>query len=596
MLSEQTRALAEALAETSDEAIVLVGEDGQPYFARGGDPVAGIVRRKPEQILADLDSVLFDADLTRVRNAYTRLFKTPGRREAVSFWLRHPDGHMVQLRALGMNSFNEALGAILIRVAVVSSQPAMPRFGSDTDPPAQEHAAGDTPSWRSGALLSRGEFLDTLQRVVNRKEEKIWRAPSFARAVAKDRRYDYAVVLMEIDRKDMLRGNFAQDVIEKTVMQVAERLSGALRGRDAIGYLGGTELAILIDGVGDVAHALRVTDDYLAIMAEPFNISTGAGGEQVLTLSAALGIATSERRYDKAEDVVRDATAAVTRSVRKKRGSRRMVFDTAMRLEDKKNLALMSDLATALAKRELRLAYQPIVRLSDGSLAGFEALARWNHPAHGAIPPSEIIALAEEMGHIRELGRWVLNTACRAFAGWCAGDDIETPPLMINVNVSPLQLIDETFRNDVLAALDKSGLRATQLLLDITESALMQDRELTRSTLQALERVGVSFALDDFGTGYSSLSLLHERPYDRLKIDRALVEQATRTGDPLKVLTAIVRMAQALSMEVIAEGVETEEQRLALSEIGCDHAQGYLFGLPMDDEEAAALLRSNPRW
>jgi diguanylate cyclase (GGDEF)-like protein len=432
-------------------------------------------------------------------------------------------------------------------------------------------------------LLPRAHFVEALQHAVTRKEEKIWSAPSFARSIAKDRRYDYAVVLLDLDRTKVLRSGFAQSAVDDALTAVADRLSRTLRGRDAIGYMGGTELAVLIDGVGDTAQALRVADHFSALLDEPIDL-----GDVQLNVSPAMGIATSERRYSDASEVLRDAAAAASRSLKKSGSRRRTAYDTKMRLEDRRRIRLMADLHHGLASGELRLAYQPIIRLSDGAVAGFEALCRWNHPEFAEVGPSEFVPLAEEMGQMRELGQWVLEQACSTMARWCA--EWPDAPLGMTVNVSAMQLVDGSIDEDVIAALKKTGLDAAQLRLDVTEGASLLDRGATSAMVRALGARGIAIALDDFGTGYSSLSYLHELPYRALKIHPTFLSDMGEPRD--QVLSAIVGLAHALSMDVVAEGVETIEQRQALERMGCDYAQGYLFAEPMDEPAAVALLRA----
>ncbi|MEQ9324629.1 MAG: EAL domain-containing protein, partial [Polyangiaceae bacterium] len=362
----------------------------------------------------------------------------------------------------------------------------------------------------------------------------------------------------------------------------------ALRGRDAMGYLGPSELAVLLDGVGDVHQAMRATDVFLQMLDDPIVI-----GEHSIAVVPAVGVATSERRYTKATDVMRDASAAVARALRKSGGRRRQAFQTNMRLEDRKRIMIMADLHDAIVREDLYLAYQPIVSLRDGRLAGFEALARWEHPNMGFVSPAEFIPIAEEMGLIRELGRYVLDKACRQMHGW----NDRWPgsrPLIISVNASPHQLTDDTLVTDVEATLRRTRLPPAQLRIEITESAVLQDLDATRSMVEKLRLQGVTFALDDFGTGYSSLSYLHQLPYDRLKIDRAFLMQLTPIME--KVLLGIIRLAHALNMEVVAEGVETDAQKGKLERMSCDYAQGYLLSRPIEAQEAEALVISDPRW
>jgi EAL domain-containing protein (putative c-di-GMP-specific phosphodiesterase class I)/GGDEF domain-containing protein len=588
-LSDSTRQLADALADTTEETVVVVGRGGDVYFARDGRPLTTLVGRAASGLVAQAEDYVRQSDLEHVKEAWDRLSGTPGRREVTTMWVFHPDGHMIQFRVSGINRLDDDLAAILLRVSVAATKTAarsLPPSSTTDPPPASMDGAPD--SWRGNDLLPRDVFQDILGAAIERKETKIWNAPSFARSIARDRRYDYALILLDLDRNALRRAGLRGGVINTLAAHVAERLSGALRGRDAIGYLGGTELALLLDGVGDAHQATRATDVFLQLFDDPIDVDGKA-----ITVTPAVGIATSERRYAKAADVLRDASAAVARALRKSGGRRRQAFNTKMRIEDRTRLLIMSDLHDAIVREELTLAYQPIISLRTGLLSGFEALARWTHSSMGFVSPADFIPIAEEMGLIRDLGKWVLDKACQTMVAWnevWAGPE----PLVISVNASPHQLAEDALVTDVKATLRRTRLPAKQLRIEITESTVLHDLDATRDMVERLRSEGVTFALDDFGTGYSSLSYLHQLPYDRLKIDRSFLMEATAKRE--KVLHAIVRLAHAFNMEVVAEGVETEAQKGALERMSCDYAQGYLLSRPLTPEDAEVLLRSNPRW
>ena len=252
-------------------------------------------------------------------------------------------------------------------------------------------------------------------------------------------------------------------------------------------------------------------------------------------------------------------------------------------------MELIVALSEGLDSHQFTVHYQPIVSLRSGGLVGFEALARWNHPKMGEVSPSEFIPVAEECGSIRELGNFVMRQACEQAAMWNA---IYVPPrpLTISVNVSAHQIADEGFLRDVELVLRETGLAPEQLRLELTESVVLSNLDATVSAIARLKLYGVSFSLDDFGTGYSSLNYLHKLPYDAIKIDRSFL-----SGGGLKnriVVGAIVNLAHSLDMEVVAEGVETAEQRDALDRIGCDFAQGYFFAKPMPGDQARELVEA----
>jgi len=260
------------------------------------------------------------------------------------------------------------------------------------------------------------------------------------------------------------------------------------------------------------------------------------------------------------------------------RGSYR-TFEPEMEAAATARHKLEIDLRHALAERQLEVHYQPIVNLRSGAIVGREALVRWRHPERGMISPAEFIPIAEETHLIVNLGKFVLDEACRQAAGWA-------PDTYVAVNVSPIQFRNETFALDTIAALNASGLDPSRLVLEVTETVLLQREAVVLETMRRLRAIGVQIALDDFGTGYSSLSYLQRFPFNKIKIDRSFVTALLTTGDSRQIVAAILSIARAVGTTVTAEGVETEEQKRILTELGCDEAQGFLFGKPVAAETA----------
>jgi EAL domain-containing protein (putative c-di-GMP-specific phosphodiesterase class I) len=250
-------------------------------------------------------------------------------------------------------------------------------------------------------------------------------------------------------------------------------------------------------------------------------------------------------------------------------------------------LALETDLRNAIERDEFELAYQPVVSLADGRIAGFEALARWRHPERGLLQPAEFIPVAEETGLIVPLGRWVLREACRQLRDW---NRRYGAALSVNVNLSPRQFVDGNLARDVMAALRDTELPAPFLKLEITEGLLMGEAGPIASTLDELKALGVELCIDDFGTGYSSLSYLHRFPIDTLKIDRSFVSRLSADGQSEQIVRTILVLAQTLNMRAVAEGVETPEQADQLRAMGCEYAQGFRFARPLPGEEAGAMI------
>jgi EAL domain-containing protein (putative c-di-GMP-specific phosphodiesterase class I) len=340
---------------------------------------------------------------------------------------------------------------------------------------------------------------------------------------------------------------------------------------------------VLLEHVADERAAARIAERIVTAFEVPFEL---AAGEHFAKASLGIAIATGEEEEPSA--LIRDADAAMYQA--KERGRARFeVFDGAMRARTVKRLSVENDLRRALERDELCVVYQPIVSLKDGSIAAVEALLRWRHPERGLIVPADFIPVAEESGLIEPIGRWVLNAACAQAAQWHAARP-DSPPLGIAVNLSVRQFTQRDLEATVAAALAESGIEPSSLCLEITESVLLDEPDTVSETIKGIARHGVRFALDDFGTGYSSLAYLTRLPIDGLKVDRSFVDELGSSARSTAITTAIVRMAQALSIEVVAEGVETECQLNTVRDLGCELAQGFYFHRPLQASEISRLL------
>ncbi len=366
------------------------------------------------------------------------------------------------------------------------------------------------------------------------------------------------------------------------LVEVAARLQACVRADDLVVRLGGDEFAVLVPG--DPVHAKDVARRVQTAMRVPVQLTGRA-----VRVTASVGVAThagvSRRRV---EDLLREADVAMYQA--KTRGRDQVVVYTEGMSEavvDRASLA--EDLTVALAAGDqLSVHYQPVVALPEGVVTGYEALLRWRHPTRGAVPPLAFIPIAEESGAIGPLGRWVLQQATReAMAGLGA----DPGPSKVAVNVSARQLADDAFVDTVRDALRASGLPAEQLVLEVTESLLAEDLPTVCERLQELRTLGVRIAIDDFGTGWSSLSYLRGLPADIVKIDRSFITDLGRNTAATALVATIVELARSLSLDVVAEGVETTEQRDELSRLGCGYAQGWLFGRPVPQDPARRRLR-----
>jgi diguanylate cyclase (GGDEF)-like protein/PAS domain S-box-containing protein len=372
-------------------------------------------------------------------------------------------------------------------------------------------------------------------------------------------------------------GHAAGDLL---LVEVAHRLEQSLRSADTVARLGADVFAVLVDEMRDPAEARTVADRVHEALAAPFEL-----GERTVFATASIGIAVPGDDAT-AEALLRDADTAMYRA--KGRGrARSEMYDAGMQAAALQRLHLETDLRGAVERGEFTLAYQPLVSLADGRIAGFEALARWQHPRRGELAPAEFIAAAEETGLIVPLGRWVLREACRQMRDW---NRRYGAALSVNVNLSPRQFGDAGLAGDVADALRETELPAAFLKLEITENLLMGDAGGAAATLEELKTLGVDLCIDDFGIGYSSLSYLHRFPIDTLKIDRSFIARLGADAQSEQIVRTILVLAQTLGLRAVAEGVETPEQAETLRSIGCEYAQGYRFSHPLPGDAAGAMI------
>ncbi|MBT9567241.1 MAG: EAL domain-containing protein [Thiobacillus sp.] len=385
-----------------------------------------------------------------------------------------------------------------------------------------------------------------------------------------------AVLFLGIDRMKMINETLGRGGGDACLKEIAVRMEAALRPGDTVSRFGGDEFAILLDNLASADDIAPVTRHLLEAVSEPMQIE---GRELVLTLSAGISVAPLDS--NKGEDLIRSAETAMDKA--KQTGTNRYQFFTSdMNARAFEQLSMESALRHALERDEYLLHYQPVFSLADGSLAGFEALLRWQHPELGLVQPSDFIPLLEETGLIEPVGLWVLKEACRQCKGWNSEFGVTAS---IAVNLSPLQLRRDHLVEDVMQALREVGLPPGRLCLEVTESMMMQDVERGMKIMHAIGKLGVCFSVDDFGTGYSSLSYLTRLPVNTLKVDRAFVRDVPFSVNDSKVTQSIVALGKSLGLKTIAEGVETEAQARFLREQGCQFVQGFLFGRPLPAHE-----------
>jgi diguanylate cyclase (GGDEF)-like protein/PAS domain S-box-containing protein len=391
-----------------------------------------------------------------------------------------------------------------------------------------------------------------------------------------------AVAFLDVDRFKAINDSLGHGMGDRLLKILSARLQASLRDSDTVARMGGDEFIFILPSLQRPEDATAPARKLLEAMREPVRLD---GHE--LFVTASVGIAVYPGDGEDRDLLLRHADAALYRA--KARGRNRFeLFEPGLAAQAAARVELDRDLRRALARGEIALVYQPQVNLRTGRIVGVEALMRWHHPRLGLVPPSTFIPIAEESGLISGLGAWALRTACHAMMAW---DGSSLGPPRIAVNVSPRQLQHDDLAGIVALVLAESGLAASRLELELTETALLPDDEKVAETLARLRALGVGLALDDFGTGYSSLSHLRQYPIQRLKMDRSFVRGIMTSRGDAAVAQAIIDLARELNLAVVAEGVETAEQLAVLRSLGCEEGQGFLIGRPLPAREVAGMLR-----
>jgi diguanylate cyclase (GGDEF)-like protein/PAS domain S-box-containing protein len=391
------------------------------------------------------------------------------------------------------------------------------------------------------------------------------------------------VLFLDVDDFKTINDSLGHAAGDRLLTIVADRLRACVRPGDTVARFAGDEFALLLPDVTCLTDTVAVAERIGRALREPLMLE---GRKTLITASIGMAPSTASRTVT-AEDLLREADAAMYHAKRSGKNTC-VVFDPGMHATALARLELQVDLALGVDREDLFLHYQPYFDLVDGQLAGFEALIRWNHPVRGLISPAEFVPLAEETGLIVPIGDWVLNEACRQARLW-QGDRTADRAPAVNVNVSALQVQEPGFVGKVAAALRLTGLGPRQLVLEITEGVLLRRVDQTVVVLKELRSLGVRIAIDDFGTGYSSLSYLQNLPIDILKIDKSFVDHLGVGRDESSMARVVVQIGQTLQIQVVAEGVERQEQVESLRALGCDSAQGFHLGRPLSTKDAIEL-------
>jgi diguanylate cyclase (GGDEF)-like protein/PAS domain S-box-containing protein len=540
-----------ALVQHSSDVIAIADGEGCLRFV--SPSVTRWFGYEPQELEgAQLMSLLHPDDVARGAAALSAA-TPPGASTAPTEWrIQHRDGRWLSVEAVGTNLlFEPTVRGIVLNARDVSERKALE---------AQlTHQAFHDPLT---GLANRALFFD---RVTHALERGLRHGDGMA------------VLFLDLDNFKTINDSLGHVAGDRLLVAAAVRLAASVRTSDTVARLGGDEFAVLIEDANAELAGLAA-DRITAALREPFAVE---GKEVVVTASLGIAVATPGMT---ASELLRNADMAMYTA--KSRGKARSEqFETRMHREALDRLELEADLRHALERAEFTLLYQPIVSLEAGQIVGMEALIRWKHPRRGLLYPSQFIPLAEETGLIVPLGEWVVTEGCRQAAEWDVRWRLATP-LNFAVNVSGQQLHDPSIVGVVQRALTESGLRPSSLVLEITESVLMQRTETMLERLTQLKAVGVRLAIDDFGTGYSSLSYLQRFPIDILKIAKSFVDDVGRERSQPVLARAIIALAETLGLRTVAEGIEVQEQWQALRGLGCELGQGYFFARPMS---AAAM-------
>jgi len=425
-------------------------------------------------------------------------------------------------------------------------------------------------------LPNRALFVDRLEQALQRAQH--------------DGARSYAVLFIDLDRFKMVNDSLGHHRGNELLVAASRRLQACVRFDDTVARFGGDEFAILVEEPRDISEVTHIGERILREFAKPFDL-----GEHEVFSTASIGITMGAVEHT-VDEVLRDADTAMNRA-KADGGGRFQVFGREMHAQAMSLLQLETELRQALERDQLELLYQPIVSLYTGELTGFEALLRWRHPQRGLIGPEEFLALAEETGVIVDLDRWVLLRSCAQVRQWRERFGESSVPT-VSVNMSSSQFALGGLQHEIIGLIKSSAECADQqrLVLEITETTLMEHMELATTVLDELKGIGVTVSVDDFGTGYSSLSYLRRLPIDTLKIDRSFVSDVTKGNGDHEIIRAIIALARKLNLAVVAEGVETQEHYEAVLELQCDYGQGFYFSHPISVEEATELLEHPPRW
>jgi diguanylate cyclase (GGDEF)-like protein/PAS domain S-box-containing protein len=525
------------------------------------EALLGLKRGSLEGPAARWLEVLHPLDRDRFRAALDSVLEQRRGRLVQDFRLRTPDGHYMWF-------------SLKARPVVGSDGEVVRLVGTITDVTefknAEERLLHDAVHDNLTGLPNRELFVDRLESVLSLSKV--------------DQAIKPTVVVVDLDRFKQVNDSVGIAVGDSILLTLARRLGRLLKPQDTLARLSGDQFALILLSEKESERIIAFAETLRRALRAPITFN-----DREIFLTASMGIALADGQPTRADEVLKDAELAMYHCKRIG-GDRIEVFKPSMRARKTDRLTLESELRRALEREEITLLYQPIVRLEDRSVAGFEALARWDHPKMGRMSPAEFITIAEEIGLIVDLGLFVLERAARQLGQW-QRTIRQRDPVFCSVNVSSRQLLRQDLVHDLRTVIARSGLARGTLKLELTESLVMENPEHAAQMLHRIRELGAGLALDDFGTGHSSLAYLQRFPFDTIKIDQSFVRASNKGQRPV-LLRSIIAMAHDLGMEVVAEGAETDSDAVELYQLGCEYAQGYVFGEPMSADDARHLLQS----
>ncbi len=533
------------------------------YTSPETEQLLGLKRGVLETAAAAWLDILHPLDRDRFRAALDSAVEQRRGRLHQDFRLRAGDGHYVWL-------------SLKARPMVGSDGEVVRLIGTLTDVTefknSEERLLFDAVHDNLTGLPNSELFIDRMQA-----------AFAFAKS---DPQLRPSILVIDVDRFKQVNDSVGIVIGDSILLTIARRLSRLLKPQDTLARLAGDQFALILASERDAARVLAFTESMRKALRAPM-----AFNDREIFLTASLGVALPEHQTQRSDEVLKDAELAMYHAKRLG-GDRIEIFKPAMRSRKTDRLTLESELRRAIEREEIKVLYQPIVRLEDRAIAGFEALARWEHPKLGRMSPGEFISIAEEIGLIVDLGVFVLERTAKQLATWQASSRGQEP-LFASVNVSSRQLLRHDLLQDLRGVFGRTPLARGTLKLEITESLVMENPEHAAQMLTRIKELGGGLSLDDFGTGHSSLAYLQRFPFDTIKIDQSFVRTTARGTRPV-ILRSIITLAHDLGMDVVAEGAETDSDAVELYHLGCEYGQGFAFGEPMSAEAATALLSDKP--